>query len=100
MSPTHLIKQATQAPDVRLVIIGGRIDLLWCHVVWSSDFDREVLRRLSQYSAQAEVADLNRATRCQEDVLGLQITVDDAFFVKSLQTERKLEEVSPDEGLV
>mmetsp|Transcript_48182 Transcript_48182/g.75254 ORF Transcript_48182/g.75254 Transcript_48182/m.75254 type:complete len:297 (+) Transcript_48182:313-1203(+) len=83
----HLVNQDPQRPPVHSLSVAFVQDDLWSQVLWGTTESPSVCSRLYGLG-EAEVADLQMPLVVEEQVLGLEVTVDDVAIVKIFESER------------
>jgi len=94
----HLIQNAAERPDVRLLVVRFFLADLWREVVRCANGSLCTVVSVLQHSRNSEVADLYRPVLVHENVLGLQVTMQDLTVVYVLDGQSHLHE--PVEDLV
>ena len=98
----HLVEDGSEGEDVRAVVGRQSTHLLWRHVADGSHGDagkrerRGLIHhrffRLNEFG-EAEVENLDATVFGDEQVVGLQVAVDDSFFVRGGESVRDLHSV-------
>ncbi len=94
----HFIKNATQGPDVTLLVVGLLLADLGRQIVRSSDGRLGTIICMLEDSRDTEISYLDLISLCHEDVLGLQITMQNLSIVDVFYCQAHLDE--PVEDLV
>ena len=71
----HLVQKDTDAPNIRLEIIGVALDDFRAEIVRRADDSRSHLCSRLQYSRNSKVTQLNHTILHEEDVLRLDISM-------------------------
>ena len=82
----QLIKNASNAPHVRFLVIGLSNKNLRCHVDRGATKSARHIKSPAERLGHSEIADFELKPRCQEDVLWFQISVEDFLFVHGVNT--------------
>ena len=88
----HLVQEDTDAPNVRLEVIGVTLDDFRAEIVWcANNCGGHFCGRL-QHSCNSKVSQLNHAVLHQENILRLDISMQDLPIVTVLQSQAYLRE--------
>ena len=71
----HLVQKDSDAPNVRLEVIGVALDDLWAEIVRRADDSRSHLCSRLQHSCDSKVTKLNHTVLHEEYVLRLDISM-------------------------
>jgi hypothetical protein len=82
----HLDGHDAQTPDVDLAAIFFACDNLRSHPVWRADHGCAFHVGLIDLGAEAEIGQLDVAIHAEQDVVGLDVSVDNTLGVQELQT--------------
>lgn len=88
----HLVEDAAEGPDVRLLVVGLLLADLRGQVVGRADGGLGAVVGVLEHSGDAEVADFDLSVLVHEDVLRLEVSVEDLAVVDVLYGQRHLHE--------
>lgn len=89
---SHLVKQDTEGPDVRLKVVALTLDDLRGEVVRSSNDSLGSGTGVREDTSDSEISKLHDTALSQEDVLRLEITMEDLLIVSVLDSQADLSE--------
>jgi hypothetical protein len=87
----HFIQDATERPNVTLLVVGLFLTNLWREVVGRADSGLGTVIGVLENSRDTEVTDLDLIRLCHKNVLGLQITMQDLSIVNVLDRQTHLD---------
>ena len=88
----HLVQDATQWPNIWLLVVRLLLADLWREVVWCADSCLGTVVSVLEDTCNAEVSDLDLATLSHENVLRLEITVQNLPVVDVFDRKGHLDE--------
>jgi hypothetical protein len=88
------IEDASQRPDVALMIVRLISPNFWTRIIWGPSLG--VQQSLLCYLGNVHIPKLGGAVFVQEDIGALQVSVEDQNLVQAFQTSNNLDEHLPD----
>jgi hypothetical protein len=85
------VKDATETPYIRFLIIGLFLAYLRRKVVWRSNGSISTVIGMLEHSGDAEISNFNVAFGSQEDILSLKVPMENLFIVYVVHSEGHLD---------
>jgi hypothetical protein len=92
LESSHLVKQDTKGPDVRLKVVAFTLDDLRGEIIRGSYNSLGSRTGVREHTSNTEISKLHNATLSQENILRLEITMENLFIVSMLDGQANLSE--------